>query len=337
MAASPWQFVRAGGDVNYTIGDAANPDYVLLLRHRATGTLKHFGGQDSVATLTNYKLKRLSSNPNNDVVIDSIGPDGPTTIQFIQAPKGNGATTPDAVMMVDLPLTAWDANIGANVPFDPNSPVGQSSNGLPVLIRNKRFVLEPNINVGRGADWTVELNSLPSGTKGFYVTGSPKQPVYFAFGNDGTGLSISKRSGNSWIKLPVSNLLSSLTFGPAFVNPYDQQVLYVITTTGILASSNGGLSFSVDAQLTSLVAGPNRRPMSMLAHMTFGYDDPSEVAAVTSQGGLFYSSGGGAWKDFSGFAPRPQCPFVAVGMDCEAIYVTTDGRGIFRVVDHRAS
>lgn len=337
MPLPPWQSVHAGGDVNYTVGDTANPDFVLLLRHRAAGTLKHFGGQNLGVILTNYKLKRLSSNPINDVVLNTIGPDGPTTIQFIQAPKGSGATTPDAVMMVDLPLTSWDANSGSNVPFDPNSPLGKSSNGSPVLIRNKRYVLEPNMNVGKGADWAVELGSFPNGTQGFYVTGSPKQPVYFAFGNDGTGLSLSKWSGSTWSKLAVSNLLSSLTFGPAFVNPYDQEVLYVITTAGIQKSSNGGASFAIDSQLTALVAGSNGAPMSVIAHMTFGYDDPAEVAAVTSVGGLFYCAGDGGWKDLTGFTPRPRAPFVAVGMDCEAIYVTTDGRGIFRVVDYQAS
>ncbi len=332
MPMSKWQAVGAGGDVTYTVGDAANPTFAMLVRHRAAGTLQHFGGQNIGVVLANYQLQRLT-NPAKDVTIANVGPDTPTTFQFIQAPKGQGASTPDAVMMTVLPLTRWDSVNGVNVPLAPNTPLAQNSNGLPVLLRNRNFVASPDMNTSKGAGWTVELNSFPAGTQGFYVTGSPKTPVYYAF----TAGALFKWDGTKWNPLPVSNLLSSVIFGPAFINPYDQNVLYVITSAGIQISNNAGASFAIDSQLTMLVKGGQNRALNTLSHMAFGYDNPAEVAAVTSTGSLFFKPGAGGWKDLTGFTPRPASPFVAAGIDCEAIYVATDGRSIFRIVDYQAS
>ncbi len=332
MPMAKWQAVAAGGDVTYAVGDAANPTFAMLVRHRAAGTLQHFGGPGIGVTLANYQLQRLT-NPVKDVTIGNVGPDTPTTFQFIQAPKGQGASTPDAVMMTALPLTRWDSVNGVNVPLAPNTPLAQSSNGLPVLLRNRNFVASPDVNTSKGAGWTVELNSFPAGTQGFYVTGSPKTPVYYAF----TAGAVCKWDGTKWNPLPLSNLLSSLIFGPAFINPYDQNVLYVITSAGIQVSNNAGTSFTIDSQLTALVQGGQNAALNTLAHMAFSYDSPAEVAAVTSTGSLFFNPGAGGWKDLTGFTPRPASPFVAAGIDCEAIYVATDGRSIFRIVDYQAS
>ena len=41
--------------------------------------------------------------------------------------------------------------------------------------------------------------------------------------------------------------------GPAFVNPYDTNNLYVLTMRGVQVSSDGGQTFQPETELTALV------------------------------------------------------------------------------------
>jgi hypothetical protein len=333
MPAAQWQAVLAGGDVNFTIGDAGLPGFVLLARHRAAGTFRRFSGANTGVVLTNYKKKRVDAA--TVVTLPTVGPDGPTLFQFIQAPPRLGSPTLNAVMMTDLPLTYWDGN--ENVPLKPNSVLAQDSGGKPVLLRNNDFGASPDINTSKGTGWFVEFASLPEGTLGFYVSGQPTAPVYYVFRNDGTGLVLSKWTGTAWTMLPVTDLRSTPGFGTAFVNPYDSSTLFVLTASGIQVSRNGGASFSLDTQLTDLVTSGGTLPTSALSHMAFCYLKPSDVVAVTTFGGLFFDRGAGNWRDLSYLLPRPRSPLSACGVDAEAIYAATDGRGVLRIIGYRTS
>jgi hypothetical protein len=308
------------------MGDAANPRYILLGRHREWATLKHFGGTDSIRIkLANYKI-----SPGG--VIPTPGPDGPTTFQFIQTPKYMANTGKlDAVMFVDLPLTFWDGN--NNVPFDPTSPLGQTSNGQPVLIRNRDFASSPNINTSKGAGWDKELGNFPAGAQGFYVTGTPSLPVYFCFGESGGATYLSQWNGSTWNPLRLSNLLSSGSYGPAFANPYDSSVIYAITSSAIVVSTNGGTNFVPDPSLTALLSGPNRASMDILRCISFNYANPAEVVAGTVDGRLFFKSVSSDWIELTSLLPTPRSPIVSVAIDCEAIYAAYAGRSLVRVVD----
>jgi hypothetical protein len=51
--------------------------------------------------------------------------------------------------------------------------------------------------------------------------------------------------------------------------------------------------------------------------------------------GVFYSSGGGRWQSLTPFLPVPHTSVPAVGIDCEAVYVALEGRGVVRVRGYR--
>jgi hypothetical protein len=297
--------------------------------------LKQFGGTEKAIKLLNYKWQRISSSPIMDQVLPTFGPDGPTLFRFIQSSKGLGQNTLDALMLVDLPLTFWDSTNGKNVPFDPTSALGKSSNGLPVLIRNKDFAANPDINSSKGNGWNIEIGAFPSGTQGFYVAGTKNSPVYYAFSDPGSGLVLSRWNGSSWVSLGIANLISSPVFGPGFVNPYADDVLYIATSVDIQVSNDGGGHFQTDQLLTALVKGPLNLGMSSLVHIAFNPNNPRERAAATSDGRVFVATTGANWRDLSNVIPTPRTSVAAVAIDCECVYVATEGRSIFRLNDYR--
>src|SRR6266496_1394460 len=310
-----WQIRTGMGDANYTVGDPSCADFVVLARHRGVAVFVRYGGTSQGIRLLNYKVG----------LPGAIGPDSPTQFQFIPTPKSNGRfSTVDAVMLVDLPLTF--VQNGQNVPFFPPShPLGQNSNGAPVLIRNTNFDANPDINTSKGKGWAIEIPSFPQGTLGFYVTGNRTTPIYYSF----TQNTLSRLDGNQWT-LMATNLVNSPQFGPAFVNPWDQKVLYVLTSNGVQVSTDGGGTFTKDAALTSLVAGTENLPMSTVSQIAFNYDNPHE-RVCGAQTGVFYSSGNGKWTELSSLLPSPRTPVTAVGIDCEGVYVATDGRSLLRI------
>src|SRR5258708_20623870 len=85
-------------------------------------------------------------------------------------------------MRVDLALTVD----GTAVPFP--TPPGPTSNGAPVLIRNRNFDANPDINQPNapGKGWGLERSGLPKGTEGFPMGGDRTRPVYYL--SDGSTL-----------------------------------------------------------------------------------------------------------------------------------------------------
>ncbi|GAC1350082.1 MAG: hypothetical protein NVSMB27_29230 [Ktedonobacteraceae bacterium] len=314
MPEAPWQARGDLGDANYTVGDPSCADFVILARNRETVVFYRYGSVPQNVVLLNYKKD-----------VSSIGPDSPTQFQFIPSPKSSGRfNTVDAVMLVDLPLTF--VQNGVNVPFfPPSNPLGRSSNGAPMLIRNKNFDADPNMQRSKGSGWAVEVASFPAGALGFYVTGNRTKPIYYSF----TQNTLSSFDGSQW-NLVATNLVSSATFGPAFINPWDKNVLYILTNNGIQVSTNGGMNFTPEATLTSLVAGAGKFPMSTVSQIAFNYDNPSEQVCG-AQSGVFYSTGNGTWTDLTALLPLPLTPVMAVGIDNEGVYVATDGRSLLRI------
>ena len=117
-------------------------------------------------------------------------------------------------------------------------------------------------------------------------------------------------------------------FGPVFPNPYDRTVVYVLTTNkGVQVSNQAGDNFQPDAQLNTLL----NSDAGDVNQIAFNYDSPASVVVGTESGKLFFSSGGGVWKDLTSFLPTVPIPIRSVAIDCEAIYVGTLGRGVLRV------
>ena len=229
-------------------------------------------------------------------------------------------------MMVDLPLLTFQLN-NAGTPF-PTQP-GPSSNGAPVLIRNRTFDVNPDINAAnaRGKGWLLERATLPAGTQGFAVSGDRTRPLYYAFD---TSTLYTERNGN-WTPI-VANLVSAQLFGPVFPNPYDQRMLYVLTSDkGVQVSTDSGATFQPEVNLNTLV-GTNASDINQIA---FNYDRPSCIALGTESGKLLFNPGGSAWQDLSTVLPSPLVPIRSVAVDCEAVYAATLGRGLWRVVNYQ--
>jgi len=321
-----WQLDGSLGDVSWTIGDAAAPRFALSVRgqENAAGAMPvvfiHFG---AVPELLPCAL----------INGGQVKPDTLTRFQFIPSPPSAGhLSTLDAVMMVDLPLLIFDAVQKKLVPIDPTMPLGHNSNGNPVLIRNQHFNNSPDMNTSKGAGWQIEISSFPPNTIGFYVSGSRSAPRYYAFTQSGELL---RRDGNNWLTI-AKNLTSTQQFGPAFVNPYDQNVLYALTENTVLLSTNGGTTFNPEPTLSALVSGSSNLPMSTVAQIAFNRGNPTEIV-VGAQSGLFYSAGNGKWTDRTALVPLPRSMITSVAIDCEAIYASLDARGVICITEYRVA
>jgi hypothetical protein len=308
-----WQSYDGFGDGNFSAGDSSAPTFAWMALHLTSEAFLKFGSNPkSDSTPTPSRL----INPKQAAFVD---PSVPTRIRFLPSRWQEGQfTSADVVMMVDLPLVDKNFN-----PF-PQQP-GPSSNGLPGLIRNKTYDKNPDINASnaKGKGWVLERGTLPAGCIGFAVSEDRGTPVYYAF--DGTTL-FAERKG-AWTSI-ATDLISSQTFGPVFPNPYDRNVVYVLTgNKGVQISDQAGDNFQPDAQLNTLL-NLNAGDVNQIA---FNYDSPSSVVVGTEIGSLFFSSGGGVWKDLTSLLPTVPISIRSVAIDCEAIYVGTFGRGLLRV------
>jgi hypothetical protein len=96
-------------------------------------------------------------------------------------------------------------------------------------------------------------------------------------------------------------------YGPAFVNPYDPNVLYALTSSGIKVSVGGGISFQNELVLTALVTGSGKFPLvgdfgggngrdvikanqsnaNQMGSLS-NHDNPNEIVATSPFTGVFY-------------------------------------------------
>jgi hypothetical protein len=341
-SAPPWEVTNLTnqrgslGDANWSVADASSTRFILIVRHQESAAFINYNRSPDISFIKflNFWMKK-DSNGKPKPMAGHFFPSGPTAFQFIQSPKSDGRFPGlDAVMMCDLPLIRYDEATDTNVPMLPNTPLGQNTNGQPVLLRNSSFDANPDINASNAAGWTIEIPSFPPNTQGFYVTGSRAAPVYYSF----TSSTLSRLDGTNWTTvatgLTASLAVGPVSFGPAFVNPYDSNTLYVITPQSIKASVDGGKSFNAEAQLTALVAGSQNLPTPTLAQIGFNYDNPAEMVAGAASG-VFYRNGSGQWVDLTWLLPRPLSLITGVGIDCEAIYVSFDSRSIARITSYR--
>jgi hypothetical protein len=323
------------GDVNWTIVDASSSRFMFLVRNQEYAALVDFSNPKSDSRFVSFlDFWKKKNGTALDLVPGHFFPSGPTALQFIPSPKSAGGfLTLDAVMMCDLPLITYDGTTDTNNPMFPTSnPLGQSTNGQPVLIRNHNFEVNADINTSKGAGWAVEVNPMPANVQGFYVTGGRTTPIYYSFTGAGELL---KFSGGKWSPV-TSGLISSAQFGPAFVNPFDSQVIFAITPASIIWSNNGGTNFNPDSALSELVTGDKNLSMNSLAQIAFNFDNPAEIVAGGAAG-IFYRNAGGRWSDLTHLLPTPVSALTGVAIDSEAIYASFDSRSIIRITSYRNS
>ncbi|HEX3532212.1 MAG TPA: hypothetical protein VH988_34560 [Thermoanaerobaculia bacterium] len=331
------------GDAVWTAADAGNPSLAVIARRIDDATLVAFG--ETPPPGSNFTEGAAIAIKNDSTF------DGPLGFQCIQTLQGESPTFPllDAVMLVNLPLLDGKGN---PVP----GPLGlPDPSGLPSLVRNTRFAAAPSA-ASLFAGWTLESKHLPAGTRGFWIAGGHAKPVYYAYAPLAGSLTLFKRNAgkDTWHPLPLNGLSDGAIYGPCFINPYDEKIIFGLTASGVQVSRNGGVSFTPDTVLTNLITGSGTYPlsgavdvagpiqelggraravnfvMSTLTHMAFLRDDPTVAVAASPFTGVFYHDGK-AWHDLSGALPKPLAPVSAVGIDGRAIYVTFEGRSIVEI------
>jgi len=156
---------------------------------------------------------------------------------------------------------------------------------------------------------------------------------------------------------------------PLFVNPYNSSELYVSCTDGIyhgsvilVVGNSPGIFiakyfFKKDDQLTNLVTDNGKYPINTdftggnglnvvrsnqsnlnamfpISGVSFNRYHPQQVVASSPYTGVFYKNGDNDWKNLSGVLPKPFTPVSSVNINNQGIYVTTEGRGIFKIVNY---
>ncbi len=367
-AVTGWGHESSMGDVNWTAGDSANPSIALLVRRTGTGKyamLTGFGANlPSGGPLQSIEL-------NNDISRD--GPQFFNYIQSLSN-ENPPPFTLDAVMLTNLPLQYADAaGQLKNVPGPLGQAVPLGSQN-PVILRNTQFVTNADIDVSKGQGWQPAANNLPAGVQGFWVSGGHAHPIFYVYAVQSGQPKLFKGSGlpppnlTQWEELnvqgnvlqpkpfPPSGMLTGGMNGPAFVNPYNPYQIYALTGTGVQVSTDGGFSFQQDTILTSLLTGDGKYPLvgafaggngagvriasrgvgvGTLADMGFYRNNPNVAVAASPFTGVFYKDSSGKWHDLGQFLPRPFSPVSAVRMDCDAIYVATEGQSVMRITGYR--
>jgi hypothetical protein len=337
-----------GGDVNIVQGDQGNKELAMMGRNLQTAGLYQFDNNPPLGAKLGAATIFHKGN----------------AFQFIQtlaAEDPNPAPLLDAVVLTTLPLQFMQNNSLVNVPGELGSRSGI------VILRNRSFAANPDINISQGAGWTVELDDLPAGAQAFWVTGGHADPTYILICRQAgvTMLFSRKKSLASWTRLNVPAGVTIVPYqegqvqhGPVFVNPYNPIVIYLSCTDGIYHSflSRKTIHFKKDEQLTELVSSTGQFPLDKIfpggntlnviksnqsnlncmypvSGVAFNRYDPSQVAAASPFTGVFLKNGS-TWKDLSHVLPEPFTPVSSVNINNQGIYVTTEGRGMFKIVNY---
>lgn len=319
-----WKVADCCGDASWTAGDARGPALALLVRHAQMAVLTDFNSVNPIK-LSNLKMEEFGA---------------PLLLQVNQTlPAESPNPLLDVVRLENRPNDVYPTC------------------GTPILLRTTTFsrnpspYLQDNFDALNNPAWFVEADCLPAESSAFWVAGGHSAPQYYVYGNG----QLFKRTGSgipsTWQPLSVQNVLERSQYGPAFVNPYDPNHLFLLTADGIKVSVDGGQSFRTDDVLTALVTdsgkfplqagftggngtdilqASNGSPMGTLSHMAFDSNTPHAVVAASPYTGVFYSKGDGVWRSLW----SPHTSVSSVGIDAGSIYVATEGRGVVRIVGY---
>jgi hypothetical protein len=173
-------------------------------------------------------------------------------------------------------------------------------------------------------------------------------------------LTLHRYEPGGWQALNVDHLVEAFENGPAYINPYDPDAIFVLTDAGVLSSLDGGrTAFQPEDQLNVLITHNGRYPITawsvtyngtfncgngrafprgIMSSMAFSRNHPDDIVAASAYGGVFYNTGdpkARQWKDLTGLLPTPSPPIGGVAIDDDDIYVGTEGRGLLQIVGYR--
>jgi len=336
------------GDSNRALGDRRNPNVGILERHGQSAQLTAFGvaAAPPVSALASTDLGFYAPicgarGVNGAGVPFCAG--GLYASRVIQT-QPDEAVPPalDVVLLGMRPLTAFQAGDVQPVA----GPLGTGS-GL-VLARGTMFATAPDVNAHRfaaAAGWSDATGvPPPPSTVQFWVSGGHAAPVFYALADD---VLWRIRSGESaW---------QATNAGPGiravFVNPYDPDHLLVVGSSAVLVSVDGGATMQLDATLTRLVTGSGAYPltasfsglrdaftpylsranwMASVNSVAFQPGTHGVAVAAPYTGVYVAEDDTRRWRRIDGFYPRgPRAPVSSVAIDLDAVYVATEGRGVW--------
>jgi hypothetical protein len=341
------QWGRTGvGDANWTSADQRNSSFGQISRQLSLGELVEFAHTSGPPTIS----------------INNLGPPcvgDPQFLQFVQTLTSETPAALDAVMLVRRPCL--DAS-GQPVVFA-DSLKSLSESGSPVVIRNRNW--SENHDFGTGQSWEIMADKLPMGAHTVFVSNGHQNPHLFVQSTDTTGEVLYQHqfirfAGDVWEPI-YSGLIapSSCANGllgwyvPAYVNPYNDANMLLLTPAGVVAREKG--AFAADPVITALLTDSGTYPITsafcgatisagnynafpyvarMLGTPTLGRAifEPSGSRLISSPySGAFFDAGDGVWRNFRELLPSPLSPAFSVGFDGSAAYIALAGRGIMKI------
>jgi hypothetical protein len=250
------------GDTNNGTGDVGS-HFALIWRSPV-------GEDGQLFDFKKGSTKKITLN------IQDYGWDGPTHFFAIEALSNESSPLDslDMVMLVKLPLEDSHGNAVA----DPSGGVGTGPR--TAIIRNNNFNANPNGPSSHWKGWSIVSDILPQGAERVFVGGGhgtvSGHATQFFLSVDGSnptcpnGLWKLTSSTSTWSCL-IQGLVSegSATYGPAFVDPFDPNLIFVIESSpaspakGIIKmSTDAGSSFCDLPVLTGLVSESGRYPLA---------------------------------------------------------------------------
>lgn len=350
---SNWKSIDGTTDVNIIEGDQGNTQFILTARNLQSAVLAGLqspgSSPPSGAKLGPITISNISNNANSFQFIQTLNSENPNLML-------------DALMLTTLPMKYEKDKQVFNVPGELGSKTGT------VIIRNTSFATNPDINLSLGSGWNIEFSDLPNGLQAFWVSGGHTDPTYFLICNQSNNTVIYKRkkSESLWTVLNMPAGVQIIPYaagrvqhGPVFVNPYNPYEIYVSCKDGVYHGyiAVGGWIFSKDVDLTNLISGNGKYPidktftggnganvtwsnqssgnaMYPVSWISFNRYHPDQVVASSPFTGVFFKDGTKTWRDLSNVLPKPFTPVSAVNINNQGIYVTTEGRGIFKIVNY---
>lgn len=353
-----WYPLERQGDSNWTAADNGSSPLALMMRDPSIVHLTGFGVTVPIEAVKyaappkEFRILRPALVAGKEVFNLFNGQE---FFNIIQTTKSEPATPLlDIVMLARLPLASPDPAgrtvLIRNRAFAANPNADESKLSAPY--------------------WEIEDDNLPDNAQRIWASGGHSDPVYYLYAETATGMDrkLFRRAGagQPWKEITPPGLpllfckideAGTSLFGPAFINPYNPRHLIVSTAldgSGVVkVSHDGGASYQDDAALTALITGSGKYPfigdfqgqydvdvidakraqkLATLAHVAFYRDDPGKMVVAAPYTGVFYlDEYCSTWQDLTPLLPTPLPAVSSVAINYEGVYVTLEGRGVFRI------
>lgn len=357
----PWVNLGGLGDSNATYSDAAGPAHAISYLNQNNAMFYRYLDAADLCHQQSNPTRPLCSGGLFTLTNNAPGTGTDANYEFINLIQTPAWDTPSSsldvaalVQQQDSTLALMRATDFSLSPSVPN-PLNTDSTNLPPL-------LSPT--------WVTVDSKLPAtGATRVWTTGGHGATEYFLYiGGSAPALWHRDQKGN-WSSLNASivdTLIPSYegASGPAFVDPYVSGRMFVLTASGVRYAASGAQTFDQDPVLTALISASGTYPMSgnfpgardplshfdhvddhnnptgsraitlaSLGHVAFDRNNPNHFVAVAPFVGAFYWRNG-VWYDLTPLLPTPMPAISSAAITEKYIYLSTEGRGLFEILNY---